>query len=347
MKLIHVQNVHCAIPEGIYYLLNYGHRQPSRNGEVMVADEPVTTLYEKPKERVIEWSLRDANPFFHLFESLWMLGGRNDVDYVSGLVGRMMSFSDDGKTLNGAYGHRWREYFGVDQLRLIIDQLTENPYDRRVVLSMWDPLMEPHMRKTSKDLPCNISVLFKVNSFSELDMMVVNRSNDIIWGAYGANAVHFSVLQEYMATNIGVNMGRYWQTSMNYHAYLETLHPLRELADERNGVYSFAENNPYQHRKHWNFMPLIKNPIYWDAELEMFLEKPDALGYTEPFFRKVAIPMWQAYRYYQHEHGAARFKAIDILIDSHACDWTLAGIDWLQRRQERWATAQDDGVSYE
>ena len=40
-----------------------------------------------------------------------------------------------------------------------------------------------------------------------LQMTVHCRSNDIIWGTYGANAVHFSILQEYVAARIGVDLG--------------------------------------------------------------------------------------------------------------------------------------------
>ena len=48
-------------------------RHESRNGPVLVIEEPVTVCYENPNERVLFNTRRDANPFFHLFESLWML----------------------------------------------------------------------------------------------------------------------------------------------------------------------------------------------------------------------------------------------------------------------------------
>ena len=33
----------------------------------------------------------------------------------------------------------------------------------------------------------------------KLCMTVCNRSNDMLWGAYGANVVHMSMLQEFVA----------------------------------------------------------------------------------------------------------------------------------------------------
>ncbi len=41
-------------------------KDQSRNGPVLVIDEPVIITYEKPQERVLFNKERDANPFFHL-----------------------------------------------------------------------------------------------------------------------------------------------------------------------------------------------------------------------------------------------------------------------------------------
>ena len=41
----------------------------------------------------------------------------------------------------------------------------------------------------------------------------------MLWGAYGANAVHMSVLQEYVATALNVSIGTYTQMSDSLHIY--------------------------------------------------------------------------------------------------------------------------------
>lgn len=83
-------------------------KRPSRNGPVLMIDEPVIATYTHPRERVLFNSARDANPFFHLYEALWMLAGRNDVAPLAYYAKNIANYSDDGKTLNGAYGYRWR-----------------------------------------------------------------------------------------------------------------------------------------------------------------------------------------------------------------------------------------------
>lgn len=122
--------------------------KPSRYGDVVAAEEPFTITYERPLERVLLIKERDANPFFHLFEALWMLAGRNDVESLAYYNVRMREFSDDGVTLNGAYGYRWRKALAedregnlyshpIDQLKIVGNHLLSSPETRRAVLQMW------------------------------------------------------------------------------------------------------------------------------------------------------------------------------------------------------------------
>lgn len=130
-------------------------RRTSRNGPVLMIDEPVTITYEKPLERVLFNPARDANPFALLYESLWMLAGRNDVVPLVYYTRRMTDYSDDGKTLNGAYGYRWRQAlrndnfdpmmghigpseYKIDQLDILVTHLKADPTSRRAVLQMWN-----------------------------------------------------------------------------------------------------------------------------------------------------------------------------------------------------------------
>ena len=83
MQIIECENVNHALIAGINTLDQFGKRQGSRNGAVLVAPWPVITIIHDPEHRVLFNPRRDANPFFHLFESIWMLAGRNDVDFVA------------------------------------------------------------------------------------------------------------------------------------------------------------------------------------------------------------------------------------------------------------------------
>ena len=344
----------------------------TRNGPVWQIMEPVITTYEKPCERVLFNQARDCNVFFHLYEALWMLAGRNDVaplDYYLG--GRYSQFSDDKTTANGAYGYRWRkanphqhwktsseqEMQYTDQLAVIIAHLKKKPEDRRCVLQMWNVQDDLLKMETSRDVCCNLCALFLLRDRGEpwpamegsprhvLDMTVMNRSNDLANGMLGANVVHFSFLQEYMAAHLGVEVGVYNQISNNLHVYTESFggFPAEKWLEEYR--------SPETSTATWytddatNMVPLVKDPATFDQELpefvqihgtgdevtmqqEQFLE-----SLTEPFLEHVAHPMLMAFHAHKCRFYTDALKWIDLV---RADDWREAGLNWITKRKENW-----------
>jgi thymidylate synthase len=358
MHVIKAKNPHLALPELMYQINYRGVESPSRNGPVRRLPGPTTIQTHCPTERVIFWPERDANPFFHLLESLWMLAGREDVDFPASIVRRMADYSDDGKMLNAAYGYRWRRWFpprnhnrcdpGRDQLRDIAVALTANPQCRRQVLGIWDP--EHDLGLDSKDLPCNTHVYFSRDyDTGALDMTVCNRSNDAVWGALGSNTVHFSLLQEYMAAMIGCPVGCYWQVSNNMHLYLEVHADLmRELA-QRAGPQQGALVDPYEQVRS---VPLILNGetiADFDADLEHFFgawdrnehqigEFPKKRTPQTHFFRVVTYPIYWAECAMKLRQDSDRCARALGILRAHMpgyCDWHSAALEWIERRQKK------------
>ncbi len=166
-----------------------------------------------PMNRVSFNPKRDANPFFHLMEALWMLAGRNDATWLDQFVGDFSKrYSEEDGKMHGAYGFRWRKHFDIegggdgslsipDQLDTAVKLLKVNPDNRRVVIAMWDPIAD--LGQEYRDIPCNTHIYCRVRILGDvdftgdwshepvLDLTVCCRSNDAIWGAHGANAVHF------------------------------------------------------------------------------------------------------------------------------------------------------------
>jgi len=320
MITIRARNVQDALFLGLDSLKAHGVYQESRNGTTIEFDEPVTTTYARPTERVLFYKERDANPFFHLMESLWMLAGRNDTAYVTDYVKSMIDFSDDLLTFNGAYGYRWIHHFDVNQLAVVIKRLRNDPEDRRCVVGMWDPRHDLDL--VTKDQPCNTHIYFKIRR-GKLNMTVCNRSNDMIWGAYGANAVHFSVLQEYMAAMIGVDVGVYNQVSDSLHVYDNDLYKrVMDIQRDLHNPYEYDSITPY---------PLVKNTDTWLYELSMFMDERWDLNFSNTFFSDVAIPMALAYRL----HKARDYNgAFEMMAMCKADDWRIACVQWLERRKE-------------
>ncbi len=361
--------------------------KPSRNGPVRMIEEPVILTYEKPLERVLFNQQRDCNCFFQAFEALWMLAGRNDVAPLTYFNANMANYSDNGQIFNGAYGYRWRrakvlpgvnaedidelyvEYATKDQLQTIINHLKKNPESRRAVLQMWD--VEDDLLKidSTKDNCCNLSVCFSIHtgthpdavgdypeagtpSVQFLDMTVFNRSNDLIWGCLGANYVHFSFLQEYMAACIGVKVGVYNQISNNLHVYTDKFEPDKWLSDDVPDFYTHTRSFPIFHSTdgayvkgdayRWNendkHFPLVQDPQVFDSEVKVFINKKEDGIYKEPFLAKVASPMCLAFRHHRERDYTKALEAVAMI---EALDWQFVAREWILKRQTMYLSKKE------
>ena len=317
MYTILAKNVNDAFYQGMSLLQNVGVKGDSRNGPVIQVPTPVVTTYMRPKERVLFCPERDANPFFHFMEGLWMLGGRMDCGFVAQFNGRMREYANDVGDLDGAYGYRWRTHFGYDQLQTLISMLKNDPNTRRAVLAMWDGYVD--LGRSSLDIPCNTHAYFRRDRYS-LHMTVCCRSNDAVWGAYGANAVHMSMLQEVLATMIGCDVGEYNQFSNNMHLY-------PEVKNHRELLTLTDPGNPYPGLiTH----VLVNHPDTWFSELDTFLRAPEVpFQCKNGLFYYVAFPMYRVWQCYKKGMGREALAWVDAIEDEA---WKLACTQWIQRR---------------
>jgi len=245
-------------------------------------------------------------------EAVWMIAGRNDVAFPAQYTGGIAQYSDDGVVFNAAYGHRWRFNFGYDQISMACAELKKNPNSRRVVLGMWDPYWD--LKSDSKDIPCNTQIMCRVVSGC-LDFTITNRSNDLIFGLCGANAVHMTVLQEYMAAKIGVEVGHWYHLTNNLHVY-EKHYPLLDSGPEE-----------VEYPEH---LPLIEGTdiLEFEADCVDFCSGIDRLFYSR-FFAEIIGPMNLAWR--AHKKGDP-FTAMVYAQKINSTDWRMACAEWLTRR---------------
>lgn len=301
--------------------------QSSRNGDVLrVYDEPVIITYLHPTERVLFNETRDCNPFFHLYESIWMLAGKNTVSNLVKYTPRMSTYSDDGVTLHGAYGYRWRNYFGYDQLELVIEELNTNPDSRRGVVQMWDANDLKTARGGGLDVPCNTQMLFEIQN-DKLNMTVFNRSNDLIWGMLGANAVHFSYVQHYVANALNRKVGVYNQISNNLHIYKDIWDRYKGLSDlslTQEELVAMDAKTPDL------FNPDLR--FTFDKEVKRLVEDGDAYC-NNLFLRTVASPMILAWRHHKERQYDKAIESIERVNDE---SWKFVGKRWLEKRRDNY-----------
>lgn len=280
---------------------------------------PVSTTYRYPRERVLFDVGRDANPFFHFMEALWILAGRDDVEWLAQWLPKISEFSDDGQFFHGAYGLRILRH---DQVEKAIDRLSRDPHSSRAVIAIYDPSLDSSY--AGKDLPCNCTLFLGIEE-GALNLTVANRSNDMIWGAYGANVVQFSTIQEYIAFRLNVKVGWYCQFSNNAHIYPDTDVAKRVLSDINlprdfyDPFYSEQVVRPYDMFEYGSHEE-------WMRYLHLFMsDEPSGL----PFFLEVAEPIRDAYLEYKSgDLDGAKATCQDI----KATDWQLACTEWIDRR---------------
>ena len=321
MRVITADGVNDAYEAALHWMKLAGEKADSRNGTVMRARTPVTTAYQKPHQRVLFDSKRDANPYFHLMEALWMLAGRNDVAPMAKYNSTIGQFSDDSVTLNGAYGFRWRGYFDMDQVKWAVRHLHQNPDSRRCVIGMWAPADDNRaVDGGTLDVPCNTQIYFLRRGLN-LDMTVTNRSNDIIWGCYGANVVHMSIFHEYVCAMLGMEMGAYYQVSNDWHMYEKHFPLLDHTTSVEDMVYP-------------NSLPLVGQGDYPSADLPMeanqFFDSGGKMHmWRSRFMRNVVQPMEFSWRYHKEgDKAGAHNWANEIKAD----DWRKACVEWINRR---------------
>ena len=200
-----------------------GDVSTSRNGDVHYLNNALLEL-GNPRARHLHLDGRKNNIFATLAEVFWVMAGEDKIDpYLSYFLPRAVDFSDDKETWRGAYGPR---IYANNQVQGVIDIFKKEGLDsRRAVISIYDSMLDsPTGLKdifrldSSKDIPCNNMLHLYVRD-GKLNCNAFSRSGDVVWGVTNINIVEWTVLMEYIAQEIGVDVGTYSHFITNVHIY--------------------------------------------------------------------------------------------------------------------------------
>lgn len=166
--------------------------------------------------------------FSCLGELLWYLSGSDDVEPIAYYLPQYRAMSDDGVSVHGSYGPRLFDMRGIDQLSNVVNRLKSHPDSRQVVLQLFDAA---DVEAVYRDVPCTCALQFLLRH-ERLHMMVFMRSNDVIRGLTH-DVFAFTMLQELVASSIGVEMGFYKHAVGSLHLYDRDIQRARETLKER------------------------------------------------------------------------------------------------------------------
>lgn len=173
----------------------------------------VTLVLENPRERLIN------APIFFL-ESvlprmlLTTLSDEKNVNALTFYNAKAKEFSDDGKTISTNYGYRMRHLENTDQIRLVINQFKEDAHTRRAVIHV-----HAVNDQDKKYCPCIDSLHFLLRN-GALECHSFWRSENALT-LLPINIFDFTMLQELIASEVGVAVGKYVHTVSSLHYYLE------------------------------------------------------------------------------------------------------------------------------
>lgn len=275
-----------ALPHLLNKLLTQGADVPSRNGSTKELTMQHITI-EQTADPYITTPGRNVSLPAQIAETMWILAGRNDVEWLSNYLPQAPKFSDDGKTWRGGYGPRLRGWsitgaqhgvnkdkkYQVDQLQHIIDLLRQDPTTRRAVFAIYDPAADS---VPGKDIPCNNWVHFLARG-GKLHAHVAIRSNDVMWGWSGINSFEWSVLNQVVAAYAGLLPGSITYDISSLHLYERHYDKAQRIVDQTlladNELDAGMWNDEFPNESPWFAPEDAKLPLDDQLSLWFKLEK--------------------------------------------------------------------------
>jgi len=165
--------------------------------------------------------------FSCLGEFLWYLSKSNKLNPISYYIKDYGKNSDDGKTIHGAYGPRFFNKDGINQVENVIKALTERPTSRKAVIQLFEA---GDITKKRNDVPCTCTLQFLIRD-KKLNMHTYMRSNDVVLGL-PHDIFSFTMIQEMIANRLKVKVGTYKHSVGSLHLYEKDVNAAKAYLSE-------------------------------------------------------------------------------------------------------------------
>ena len=154
-----------------------------------------------------------------IYELLWFLKGDTNVKYLNENGIKIWNeWADENGDLGHIYGYQWRSWpvsedKKIDQISNIINNIKNNPYSRRHIISAWNV---GELNKMALP-PCHILFQFYVAD-GKLSCQLYQRSADIFLGV-PFNIASYALLTMMIAQVTGLKPGEFIHTLGDAHIY--------------------------------------------------------------------------------------------------------------------------------
>jgi thymidylate synthase len=160
-----------------------------------------------------------------IYELLWFLQGDTNIKYLNDNGVRIWDeWADANGDLGPVYGKQWRAWKGYngetyDQISYVVDQIKNNPDNRRMIVSGWNvaDLQSLIAGKKTAPPPCHTMFQFYVAN-NKLSCQLYQRSADTFLGV-PFNIASYSLLTMMIAQVTGRELGDFVHTLGDAHIY--------------------------------------------------------------------------------------------------------------------------------
>lgn len=205
-----------AYLNGLRYLKKWGKIVYSRNLKCL---EVLNFEFEcNPTQKLIIIPGFITNEEYAKAELDWYLAATNLIDYSPTIQKAWEKYSDDGKTVNSAYGYKIFSKspltHNISQWDWVKDKLLKDRDTRQAIINL--NLIDDKLKPT-KDFTCTMFLQFYIRG-NKLHMFVILRSQDIYLGTRN-DFYCFMSLQQKMAEELGIEVGAYRHYCVSLHIY--------------------------------------------------------------------------------------------------------------------------------
>lgn len=199
----------------LQYIMGRG-REVEIDGQKTVEIVDMHLLLRNPKDRLVICSERRINLPFGIAEWIGLVTGESRVEFFKNFIADYDRFSTDGMTVDGAYGNRLQSGERENQIVGLLAELRRSELTRRAVATIYNGTLDL-FGGGGVNTPCTLSLQFLVRE-GRLNMITTMRSNDAIWG-FNYDLIMFTMLQEFIARHLGVELGDYSHNAGSFHIY--------------------------------------------------------------------------------------------------------------------------------
>ncbi len=229
----------------VKYVLDKGQRKENRTGIDTISAFGVHYKVDLTKGFPL---LTTKKVYFNsvLRELLWYLSGEDHIRNLREHTKIWDAWTSEDKNwhVGNLYGYqwvKWEQYIWdekdktyrvnhINQIQKIIDKLKTNPFDRRLVVSAWNPsdLYRDDTDPKKPALPwCHVMFMFYVTPDMKLNCHLTQRSADLMLGV-PFNLASYALLTFMLAQETGLKVGEFSHYMNDCHIYVNHIEGAKE-----------------------------------------------------------------------------------------------------------------------